>query len=412
MRRLCALIVVTGLFAAAAGTAAASNRRAGTPAPGVTSNQIQLGITYVDLSKLGSTVNIDFGDWQKIYKTVIDDLDAKGGINGRKVVPVFAPVEPLGTVPAQEACTKLTEDNHVFAVTGFFLNDAPLCYLEQHRTPVINGTITSEFLARAKAPWFSLEPGDALNAKAIDAFAADHAFKGGKLGIVVDAPEQGLYDSVVHPALQRHKITGTVATITATTGDEVATEAQAGPIAQRFQSEGINQVLMVGTSALQFANVLAKTTYRPRLVVLSYAVLQAFAANPGSALDVAQKAITAYTNINFNDPALQKCFRLITAATGYNIKNAQPTAGQPDYRDSSLIACDSVALFAAIAGAAGKNLTVQSFGKAGQQIGSVQIPGAGKVPYDAKAHSFLQPLYIYRYDPATKTLVPDKTPAA
>ena len=162
MRRLCVVAVVLGIVATGVNIAAASTHRGSASAPGVSKDEIDLGVTYVDLSNLQDVVDIDFGDWQKIYNSVIDDLNKQGGVNDRKVVPKFAPVEPLGSVPAQEACVKLTEDEQVFAVTGFFLADAPLCYLEQHDTPVINGTITAEYLDRGeRAPWFSLEPGDA-----------------------------------------------------------------------------------------------------------------------------------------------------------------------------------------------------------------------------------------------------------
>lgn len=409
MRRSLAAVAVMGLLVTGVSTAGAS-ARADSTTPGVTKDQINLGVTYVDLSKLGATVGIDFGDWQKIYEAVIADLNKKGGINGRKVKASFAPVEPLGTVPAQEACVKLTEDEHVFAVTGFFLLDAPLCYVDQHATPVVNGTITKAGLARAKAPWFSLEPGDQDSSRAIDAFAADGAFKGGKLGIIVDAQTQSTYDDVVKPALDRNKVKGTVANITATTGDSVATEQQAGVIAERFRSEGINKVLMVGTSTLQFANELAKTDYRPRLIVLNITNLRAFVQNPGSGLEVAQKAIGASPTTDFHDPALQACFKVVTKATGYTIKETV-TANEPDYLDSSEIACRSIALFAAIARAAGKNLTVKSFGAAPAK-GPLEVPGSGKVTYDPKTHTFEQPVFIWRYDPKTKTVVPDAKPAA
>ena len=408
MRRSVTAVVTLLVLMSGAGAASGSVGAASTT-PGVTKDEIHLGITYVDLSKLGQVVNIDFGDWRKIYTSVVTDLDARGGINGRKVVATYAPVEPVGTVPAQEACVKLTEDDHVFAVTGFFLLDAPLCYVEQHDTPVVNGTITTAGLARAKAPWFSLEPGDQSNAQAIDAFAADGAFKGGKLGIIVDVQTQSTYDDVVKPALARNRVEGTVANITATTGDAVATEQQAGVIAERFHSQGINKVLMVGTSTLQFANALAKTDYRPRLIVLNIANLRAFVQNPGSALDVAKTAIGAAPKVNFNEPTLQKCFKVITKATGYDIKETV-TAGQPDYVDSAEIACGSIGLFSAIARAAGKNLTVESFGTAPEK-GPLQVPGSGTITYDTKTKSFVQPVYIWRYDPRTQSVVADKKPA-
>ena len=95
-------------------------------------------VRHLDRGALGrAQVNLDIGNFPRMYTAIFDDLNARGGINGRKVVPVFAPINPLGTSPAQEACVKPVEDEKVFAVTGFFLGDAPLCYVEQYQTPVV-----------------------------------------------------------------------------------------------------------------------------------------------------------------------------------------------------------------------------------------------------------------------------------
>ena len=59
-------------------------------------------------------------------------------------MPVFAPINPIGTAPAQEACLKLTEDEKVFAAVGFFYFDAPLCYVSQHDTPILGGTMNPD----------------------------------------------------------------------------------------------------------------------------------------------------------------------------------------------------------------------------------------------------------------------------
>src|SRR5262249_7897197 len=150
-------------------------------------------------------------------------------------------------------------------------------------------------------------------------------------GIIVDPNSQALYDSVVDPALKQHKVSGTVANITATQGDSVAAEQQAGVILQRFQSEGINRVLVVGESFLQVGNALSKVAgYRPRLIALNETFLRSFIVNPGSDLSVLKDAIGANVAVDFNEPALQKCFKLVTKATGYTMQENVPT-GQPDY---------------------------------------------------------------------------------
>ena len=72
------------------------------PAPGVTDDTVKVGVTYVDLASLGEVVNIDHGDYEVAYQAMFDDINASGGINGRMIEPVFAPVSPVGTEGAEQ----------------------------------------------------------------------------------------------------------------------------------------------------------------------------------------------------------------------------------------------------------------------------------------------------------------------
>src|SRR5437763_5567620 len=188
-----ALAVVLGLvgIAAAAGSA-----------PGVSKDEIKLGVTYVDLEAIRNVTDISHGDYEKTYNAVIDDFNKKGGVDGRKIVPVFAKINPLGTAPAQEACLKLTEDEKVFAVVGFFYFDAPLCYVSQHDTPILGGTMNPTYLKQAKAPWMTLESGPEVTPRAVDALVKSGDLKG-KVGVVgVATEEKNLMDAVVLPSLK------------------------------------------------------------------------------------------------------------------------------------------------------------------------------------------------------------------
>ena len=87
-RSLAALVAVVGLVAAASGAAVSASTRAA--ADGVTKDEIKIGITYPDLEAIRSVTNTNHGDYEKAYRAVIDDLNKQGGVNGRKLVPVFA----------------------------------------------------------------------------------------------------------------------------------------------------------------------------------------------------------------------------------------------------------------------------------------------------------------------------------
>ncbi|MET1002753.1 MAG: ABC transporter substrate-binding protein, partial [Acidimicrobiia bacterium] len=129
------------------------------PAPGVTDDTIKIGVTYVDTASLTAVgLNFNLGDYQATYQALADDINAGGGINGRQLELVFATIDPTGPASADAACVKLTEDDDVFLVTGFFLNDAVLCPVDTHATAVVGGGMTPARLDAAKAPWITWMP--------------------------------------------------------------------------------------------------------------------------------------------------------------------------------------------------------------------------------------------------------------
>jgi hypothetical protein len=397
MRKVSTLLVVLATVLGAAGVAWAAT-------PGVSKDEIELGVIYVDLEAIRDVTDISHGDYETTYKAVIDDLNKKGGVNGRTVVPQFAPVNPIGTAPAQEACLELTEDEKVFATVGFFYFDAPLCYVAQHDTPILGGTMNPTYLKQAKAPWMSLESGPEVTPRAIDALAEAGALKG-KVGVVATAQEEEtLLDPVVKPSLKRNGIKNTVAIIDAPITDTVLATQQAGTIAERFKSDGIKTVLLVGAAPSVFSNALKNSDYRPKLVGTTFSTYQGAAINKATDPAIWKGGVTADIGYDFDDPSLQKCFATVEKATGDTIVE-HPEPGTPDYQASAWAACRYITLFSQLAEAAGKDLTVAGFGKAAEKLGSVTIPGLGSIKYEPKTHTWAQPMFMYNYDPASQQLV-------
>jgi ABC-type branched-subunit amino acid transport system substrate-binding protein len=400
MRKVLAPLVVLGFVLGAVSVAGAA-------APGVSKDDIKLGVTYVDLEAIRDVTDISHGDYEGSYHAVIDQLNKKGGVNGRKVVPVFAKVNPIGTAPAQEACLKLTEDEKVFAAVGFFYFDAPACYVTQHETPILGGTMSPDLLKKAKAPWMTLDSGPEVSTRVMDTLARGGALKG-KLGVVALATEEkNLLDAQVLPGLKRNGIKGTVAIIDAPLNDVVAGTQQATTIAERFKSDGIKTVLLVGGTPSAFTNGLKNTDYRPKLVGTNYSTFQGAAINKATDPAFYKDAVTADIGIDFNEPSLQKCYKTVEKVTGDTIVQ-YPETGKPDFQASAANACRYVSLFSQLATAAGKDLTVAGFGKAAAKLGSVTIPGSGTIKYDPKTHTWLQPMYTYKYDTARQQLVIDQ----
>ena len=172
-----------------------------TRAPGVTADAIKVGIAYPDLSSLKDVFDVDNGDYRKTYQAVVDSINAKGGIAGRKIDPVFAPINPIGANASAAACTKLTQDEKVFVAVGYFLNDDVLCYLQTNPTPVIGGTMTQERLSKAKVAWYTTEPGDDVEVDTIRALAEGGKLDG-KVAVTGAAADQQSLDRTIKPLLK------------------------------------------------------------------------------------------------------------------------------------------------------------------------------------------------------------------
>ena len=379
---------------------------------GVTKKTIKLGITYVDFTELHKNnivLDTDHGDYEGSYRAVIDDMNDHGGIDGRQVEPIFAPINPLGTTPAQEACVKLTEDEKVFAVVGFFLDDGPLCYVENHDTPILGGTVTAERLARAKAPWFSLENGDAGFARGIDALAKEKAFKKKPVGVIALNTQEDQLRNVIEPALEKNKVKFTEAIIDAPPGDVPAGDRATDTILQRFQSDGVKTIVAIDSAISEIFRRLATTDYRPKVISTSANTYIAFATGDDAPdPDLVKNSLSVGGAIDFNDPAMQKCYKIVEKVTHDKIVEF-PASGEVSYRTSADTACRYIALFKEIAEAAGKKLTVKSFGKAAEKLLHPTAPG-GPYTYDKKTHSYVSPIFIYRYYPDLNEVRPDDEP--
>jgi hypothetical protein len=90
--------------------------------PGVTAKEIKLGIPYCrDCSSANAAVGAggqDAGDERRYFQAALDDVNARGGVLGRKLVPVFHAVSVSDNIDqsAQEACETFTKDNEVAAI--------------------------------------------------------------------------------------------------------------------------------------------------------------------------------------------------------------------------------------------------------------------------------------------------------
>jgi len=356
------------------GTAAVDTR-----APGVTADTIKVGVTYVDLASIKDVTGVDHGDYNTAYTAEFDAINAAGGINGRKLEPVIVPVNPVGTDAADAACTKLTQDDPVFVTIGFFLNDGVLCYVDTNDTPVIGGSMSAERLAKAKAPWYTIEVGSDFTADVVRTLA-EGGDLAGKVAVVSNPEDQAEVNDVLQPILADNGIEPVAtAVIDAPVTDAAAQISAAQTIAERFKSAGADQVLVVGNAASAFGRGLARTDYRPQLVFTSVDAATTYANDQANDLSILDRSITGSlfgpksARLALDNPASKECWDTQRNA-GLTIVPPPVPKGEPEQFQSSATACLTVSLLKAILEKAGTDLNYGTFRAAGDSLGEVNLP--------------------------------------
>lgn len=373
-----------------------------TRAPGVTDDTIRLGITYVDLEAVREFVDLDQGDYEAAYQALIDDINDGGGIQGRTIEPVFAAVSPIGTAPAEEVCVRLTEDEDVFAVIGFFQDDQVLCYLEGHETAVVGGVATQARQDRAAAPWFTTEGSGDSEAKAVEAMAEAGELDG-RVGVFGSILSEAQTNDVVLPMLEELGIEPVDTAILDAPQDDIAAQNQAtSVIAERFRSQDVDTILAVGSAAVPIANGLAPLDYRPRLLFTSSVAVGAYTTGIEPDLSMFEGAVLGSIDHEvFDEPAMADCLDTLEGAgiTGLdNPQDAEP--GDPIPFISASAACRNVTLFAALADAAGPELTYGTLQQGAETLDDLHLPGSSDdYDYSAGPDGDL-PLYLFDWDPA------------
>ena len=385
-------------------------------AQGVTASTIKVGITYPDIAALKGIINVDPGNYQVAYTTLINQLNAKGGINGRKIVPVFAAVDPVGTAGAATACTQLTEDDKVFSVMGFFQQVDTACYVQTHDTPLIGASLTAAQSAAAQAPWFNFQISDSdLIPKEMAIFKQEGAFNGKKVGVVSTSADS-VETALVLPALRQLHVNVVQNAVNSVPDTDTAAQvAEYGTIAQKFQSSGVNLVVAVGNSGNGWPSSIQQnqSSYMPRFIATDYNDLNAYTANKsGHSNAILKNVLTAGpeppAKVWWNDPAMKICVAAIHKAEPTATINNPVTAtsSTPVTWTAPQVACQQLALFTDIVKAAGKTLNNETFKKGGQSLTHVTIPGGGGTFDFSGNHSDGNgPVFIYTWSPSANNLV-------
>jgi Periplasmic binding protein len=386
-------------------------RAAAKSTPGVTATTIRIGVPYVDLAAVKALgVNISWGSVPDAFNAIIDNINAHGGINGRKIVPYLVAVDPTGTAPAATACTQLTEDDNIFVAI------APLqatCYL-QHDVPVVASVYAAGTSPTAAQDFTTTPPQTAYDPLQLSVYAKQGVFKDKKVAIFGGTTSDQSELAMVQSDLAKlHVHVVTTAIDSAPQGDLAAENSQITVIAQHFQSDGVNEVVAVGNGSSIWPEGLAavQSTYKPPWVATNESNFTGAVGgnyNPVYLSNVVTSSPLTPPAAIWNNPGTQQCVHIVKKAYpsdqirayGANVPESEATFMSVE------IACTDMALFSDIAKAAGKNLTVSSFVHAGYGLKNVTLPGGNApISFGPGRPYALGPVYMVHYDPTTKLVV-------
>lgn len=119
---------------------------------GVTEDTIKIGVgTQNDVSQLGESMGmaVDFGNPEAMVKAIVADINARGGVAGRKLEIVFHDVKSSDLLSdpnsaSQAACAHWTQDEPVLAVVNAVAginNETLYSCLGQRDTPLVIGDV-------------------------------------------------------------------------------------------------------------------------------------------------------------------------------------------------------------------------------------------------------------------------------
>jgi ABC-type branched-subunit amino acid transport system substrate-binding protein len=374
----------TGPSAGAATSGVPKDTSLGT---GVTVTEIKVGVMMIDFSCIESFVDAVEPDQQRAFQVYFDDINAKGGINGRKVVPVFKSYCPTNLATELTACTSLTDDNQVFAAIGTFYDpngNAQLCFAKEHHTIIVGSPLTQALINRGP-PGFMLTT-DITSERRLRVITAllkkEGTLAGRKVAVMDIAADHARVKSVVTPALRDLGVQrGADATLTISGSDTTAALAQLDSFVEHWKTDGTNALILVGeeVSSKQFVEKIKAAI--PQMLLIS---------DTTSVLDGARDEQKAHVSPNPYDgiitaegqtgiehtktPHFAYCRDIWEKATAVKVPSPNVVVKLPNGKQNDIYsevedACASTTFFATIARRVGPYLndanwvsTVNSFG--------------------------------------------------
>ncbi len=386
-----------------AGSGETQPEATGTDGRGVTKDTIKIGYAYIDLETLAKSgiVRIDHGPYEDIITALVDDVNARGGVDGRKLELVTAKFSPIGNEEQLAACTKLTEDDQVFAVLGGLLNDNNLCITQQHGTALVGeGYLNDDRLAKSKAPWVTAGLSDERGVSGLVQLLDEGGYLKGKTVAVysADAANRPLMELAIEELEAAGYEVADSALLDVTQGDIQAQTAGNKVYAQRFKDKGVDTVVVAG-QFLPGADFDA-AGFHPAFYNLSLGNIQAAAfTNPLEKFPV----VAAPGNPTRPETEeFKRCKAVYEKASGVEVLTApeEDRLGKSTGLAALTATCTTLQIFVAAAEAAGDVLNNDTFRKGIESLGEIELAGSPDASFGPGKYDGQNALAMYTYDPS------------
>lgn len=364
-------------------TVPSSGYRPGVPgvSQGITPTTISLGIVVLKGGAAfaqGLGFSVSFGDTKVEFDAALKDVNARGGIFGRKVVPVYAYEDLTNPADAQTSlCPTFTQDNHVFAVLMPFNPgpDTASCIAKAHTLLLNNSTLQPDNSADPNYRKWLFGPSLAAYGRYPSSLVPELIARGwfngsgGKAGLLAtDAPAfMTPARTVFKPLLERAGIATDLVAVNQTTYSQDLQNA-----VLRFRREGISRVLFVQSGAgvpLYFMEAANEQQFFPKYALTSYESPNWFLAQNAPKQQLVNSVGIGWQP--FMDVAVAKYPTTALERRCFALQRAEGEDNKDRLSDiTSTSTCDLVWSFEAAARAAGPDLTSDAWRAGYRAVGT------------------------------------------
>ena len=223
---------------------------------GVTATTIKIGVSLVDFSCVEQYVNSIRQNQQQVFQAYIDNINASGGINGRKIVPVFKSYCPLSSASDIDVqiCTSFADDDKVFAVIGY-LSDAAsdgsveTCLAKRHHTIVMSYGL-NQAIMDLSPPGMILYPGttpERSDRALFELLKRQGTLAGKTVAVLAESTSKAEVQQIILPGLKGLNVPmGTTAYLTLSSADTTAAQAQLDSFIERWKAEHVDALYIAG----------------------------------------------------------------------------------------------------------------------------------------------------------------------